>query len=82
MTNHDLIHQQARTIARQQQRIAQLTGGTMQPSDLDMPPLEARPSLAERVATLEEVIKNLEARLCALEDDGWQPEETMYDLEV
>jgi hypothetical protein len=47
-----------------------------------MPPLEARPSLAERVAKLEEVIKSLEARLCALEDDGWQPEETMYDLEV
>mgnify|MGYP007083452371 CR=1 FL=1 len=76
-------------------------------SFLDLPPLESRPSLVERVAKLEEavakeriqtrerfaalearvakleeIIKSLEARLCALDDDGWQPEETMYDLEV
>ena len=34
---------------------------TVQPSELDMPPLEDRPSLAERVATLEARVAVLEA---------------------
>jgi hypothetical protein len=38
----------------------------MQPSDLDMPPLEDRPSLEARVAKLEARVEVLEAALAEL----------------
>jgi hypothetical protein len=70
---------------------------TMQPSEkpkeveavvlksfLDMPPLEARPSIEARVAKLEAKVEALEAALAKVppkEYGGWQTVAELYDFE-